>query len=151
MSKNLVGVLIKSAVGLVGILLLVFVAGIAAGYLGAHGVISEDHAFLLVMSFFAVIMMIGAFWVGLAWMRSIDEAAREAHKSAWYWGGTAGMAVGGIGIILATLPQAESLSIAAMDGRTDPAIYMATGAMGMMLLMLVGYTIAWGVWWLARR
>lgn len=151
MSKNLVGVLIKSALGLVGVLVLMVAAAILAAYLETRGIVSEGHAFLWVMSVFAVALMVGAFWVGLAWMRSIDEAAREAHKSAWYWGGTAGMAVGGVGVILATLPQAESLSFAAFEGRTDPAAYMAAGAMGMMLLMLVGYSIAWDVWWLARR
>ena len=76
MSKNLVGVLIKSALGLVGVLVLMFVAGVVAGYLEAAGVITEGHAFLWVMSVFAVALMVGAFWVGLAWMRSIDEAAR---------------------------------------------------------------------------
>ena len=79
-----------------------------------------------------------------------DEAAREAHKSAWYWGGTAGMAVGGVAMVLSRLPQAASIRIPTL-GDPTPAGYAATGAMMMLCLMLLGYTLAWAWWWLARR
>ena len=151
MSKNLVGVLIKSALGLVVILALVFLAGIVAGYLGAQGVVAEGSVKLWIAAVFAVLMMAGAMWGGAAWMGSIDEAAREAHKSAWYWGGTGGMAVAGVGVIMASLPQASSLTLVGINGRTDPAAYMAAGAMGLLMLMMLGYGVAWGIWWLARR
>ena len=151
MSKNLVGVLIKSALGLVVILALVFLAGIVAGYLGAQGVVAEGSVKLWIAAVFAVLMMAGAMWGGAAWMGSIDEAAREAHKSAWYWGGTGGMAVAGVGVIMASLPQASSLTLVGINGRTDAAAYMAAGAIGLLVLMMLGYGVAWGIWWLARR
>ncbi|MBJ7486004.1 hypothetical protein [Brevundimonas sp.] len=150
MAKGLWGVIGKSVLGLLGLLVLLFVTGVAFGYMSAHGVMTSDDAVVWIMTIFAVLVMIGSLWVGVAWMRSIDEAAREAHKSAWYWGGTAGMAVGGVGVILSGLDQAEALRFA-VSGRTDPAAYMAAGAMLMLLLMLAGYTIVWAWWWLARR
>ena len=102
------------------------------------------------MSAVTVILMAGALWVGALWMRSIDEAAREAHKSAWYWGGCAGMCVGGVGVILSRLPQAATIRIPTL-GDPTPAAYAAAGAMMMLGLMLLGYTLAWAWWWLARR
>lgn len=107
---------------------------------------------LAVTGVYAVGMMAGAMWVGAAWMRSIDEAAREAHKSAWFWGGLAGMSVGGFAIILSLLPQASSWRLPfTFFGREDPAIHAAIGAYAMQLLMVLGYTVAWAWWWWKRR
>ena len=90
--------------------------------------------------------------MSVAWMRSIDEAAREAHKSAWFWGGCGGMAVGGVFFILASIPPAAALEIPSwFSGRTDPAAYAATGGGALALLMVVGYTLAWAWWWWKRR
>jgi len=151
MAKGLWSVIGKSVLGLLALVALVFLMGIVMGFLGAAGVVTMDGAVLWIMTMFSVVIMAGAFWVAVAWMRSIDEAAREAHKAAWFWGGSAGMAVGGVGVILAALPQAETLRFAAHDGRTDPAAYMAAGAFGMMMLMMIGYAVVWAWWWLARR
>jgi len=150
MSKRLWPVVGKSLLGLAAILVLMFGAGIAVGYLSARGVVAADDAMVTVMTIFAVILMIGGMAFSVAWMRAIDEAAREAHKSAWFWGGCSGMAVGGVGIVLASLPQAQALQFVAWDGRTDPAAYMAAGAFAMMLLMTLGYFVVWAWWWLAR-
>ena len=85
-------------------------------------------------------------------MRSIDEAAREAHKSAWFWGGCGGMAVAGVFIILASLPPVAAISIPSIfPGRSDPAAYAVTGAAALALLMTAGYTLAWAWWWWKRR
>ena len=150
MAKGLWAVIGKSVLGLLALLVLLFVTGIAFAFMAAQGVITKDEAVTWVVTTFAVLVMVGSLWIGAAWMRSIDEAAREAHKAAWFWGGSAGMGVGGIAIILSSLPQAETLRFA-VDGRTDPAALMAAGAMLMMLLMLVGYTVVWAWWWLTRR
>jgi len=100
----------------------------------------------------ASLLMVGSLAVSFVWMRAIDEAAREAHKAAWFWGGCSGMALGGVLMILSSLPLAERWSFPSiLDGRTDPAAYAATGAFGMLLLMIIGYTIVWAGWWLARR
>lgn len=151
MSKALWPILRKAAIGLLIVFALVFVGGVVMGYLGASGQVTEGDAIMIVMSAAAVVITGGAIWVGAAWMRSIDEAAREAHKAAWYWGGSTGMAIGGVFMILATLPPVAETVIAPIQGRTDPAIYMAAGAFGLMGLMLVGYGVVWAWWWLRRR
>jgi len=130
-----------------------FLAGIAVGYLRASGVTVDLHAAafwgILVLS---VMAMVGAMGVSVLWMRSIDEAAREAHKAAWFWGGSAGMSVGGVLMILSSLPGAETIvGAAGLFGRTDPTAYMAVGAFALMTLMLIGYGVVWAWWWLARR
>ena len=90
-------------------------------------------------------------WVSVLWMRSIDEAAREAHKSAWFWGGSGGMAVGFTLILMAMLSDIPMPGMPGLWGRTDPVAYMAQGAFAMTLIMLAGYIVAWGFWWLRRR
>lgn len=37
------------------------------------------------------------------WWRDLDEAAREAHKWAWWWGGNIGFIVGAAGFLIAAL------------------------------------------------
>ena len=152
MAKGLKSVFLWSGVGLAALIVLMFLAAKAVGYFAAEGSLDRDWATVWVMSVFVVLLMVGSMVGGVAWMRSIDEAAQEAHKSAWYWGGSGGMALGGVLVCLASLPQAGSLHIPSwLAGRADPAAYAATGAFGMMLLMLIGYTIAWAWWWLRRR
>ncbi|MDP1913573.1 hypothetical protein [Brevundimonas sp.] len=151
MAKGLKSVFLWSAVGLAVLTALVFVAVAVVGYFSAEGSLDEARAMVWIMGVFAVLIMIGSMVGGAAWMRSIDEAAREAHKAAWYWGGSGGMAVGGVLVCLASLPQAGAIHIPSwLDGRTDPAAYAATGAFGMMLLMLIGYTVVWAWWWITR-
>jgi len=143
---------LQTAIGAVALLITVFVAAVVVGYLDAKGAgIGAESATFWIIGAFAVAAMLGGFLVGAQWMRSIDEAAREAHKSAWYWGGSAGMSVGGVVVIMACLQQAARVSIPSfLPGRTDPAAYAATGAFAMLLIMLVGYAIVWAWWWLAR-
>jgi hypothetical protein len=82
------------------------------------------------------------------WWRNIDEAAREAHKSAWYWGGCAGLAVGGAIVAgLVVLGDAPPLLLV---GKASPTGYFASGALGMAFTQIAGYAVAWTYWW-ARR
>jgi hypothetical protein len=142
----------QTLIGAAALVVTVFVAAVVVGYLDAKGAgIGADTANFWIIGALAVVAMIGGLVVGAKWMRSIDEAAREAHKSAWYWGGSAGMSVGGVVVVLATLQPAATVSIPSfLPGRTDPAAYAATGAFAMLLVMMAGYAIVWAWWWLAR-
>lgn len=153
MAKGLKRIAFYSMVGFAGLVLLVFLAAIVVGYRSAHGQsVDDDRALMWIMGPFAVAAMVGAMIISVAWMRAIDEAAREAHKAAWFWGGCGGMAVGGVFFILAGLPQSESVRIPSwLDGRTDPVAYAATGAGAIVLLMVAGYALVWAWWWLVRR
>jgi len=84
-------------------------------------------------------------------MKSIDEAAQEAHKWSWYWGGSAGLGVGVVALLLSMAPASENWSVPTLDGRTDPVAYAASGAFGLMVVLLIGYGIAWAWWWFSRR
>lgn len=152
MAKALKRVLLAGAGGLVAILALVLIASVAIGYGSAHGAIDRDMGVPIVMGVSALLLMVGAFWLGVFWMRVIDEAAREAHKWAWYWGGTAGMAVGGVFMLLSAIPREAPIPFPLLMSDTpDPAGYAASGAFILMMLMTLGYSIAWAVWWLRHR
>ena len=152
MGKKLVPILGRTVIGIVAFIVLVIVAEVTIAFLSAHGTLNQNQARVWLIAGMAVIAMIGAMVISVAWMRSIDEAAREAHKAAWFWGGCGGMSVGGVLVILATLPQAAEWRFpASYDGRTDPAAYAATGAFAMILIMGLGYTVVWAWWWLRRR
>lgn len=152
MARGLKRVFVAGLIGLAAMVLLLFLAGVGVGYMSAHGAVDPQMALNVVMGVFAVAMMGGAMWLSVMWMRSIDEAAREAHKSAWFWGGSAGMCVGGVGCMLAALDGSKTLNIPVwFEGRTDPVAYAATGAFAMLTLMLIGYSLAWVWWWWSRR
>ena len=153
MSKGLKKVLLYSLIGAVVLGLLSGVVGGIIGYQAGSGrPVEVDDGLFWAMGAVAVIAMTGAMVSSVAWMRSIDEAAREAHKSAWFWGGCGGLCVGGVLFILASLPPAATLDVPAwFPDRTDPAAYAATGAALLALLMVAGYTLAWVWWWWERR
>ena len=138
--------ILGQSVGVVlGLLAVTFIGGAVIGYLEASGAaIDVGAASFWVLVAVAVVVMAGAMAVGTIWMRSIDEAAQEAHKSAWYWGGSAGMAVGGVLLVIAAAqPATASLNLPTVLGRTDPVAYAAAGAFGILTLMLIGYGVVW--------
>jgi hypothetical protein len=156
MTRTVKRILIGSACVFVVGFLLSYLAGNAVGHFfsdDSEGMARFEAAVgPFVLGVGGVFIMGGGLWAAVAWMRSIDEAAREAHKSAWFWGGLAGMSVGGFAIILSLLPQASSWRLPfTFFGREDPAIHAAIGAYAMQLLMVLGYTVAWAWWWWKRR
>lgn len=150
MSKKLTSLMLRTLIGVGIFMVVLFAVGVAVGWLAGHGAVDKDHALVWVVGAIAVVAMVGAMVVSVAWMRAIDEAAREAHKAAWFWGGCGGMSLGGVFLIMTSLPQSEQWHFSAFDGRTDPAAYAATGAFGMMMLMVAGYAVVWAWWWMTR-
>lgn len=92
-----------------------------------------------------LLAMGGALLVCLWWWRGIDEAAREAHKWAWWWGGCTGMAAGGM-ILMTALARKDAL----FDGLSGSEI-LAFGMALMLACQILGYGVAWLVWWAQRR
>jgi len=142
----------RSMLAVIGLLALTFIGGGVIGSLEASGALVDAEAARFWLVFiFAGVVMVGAMAGGAVWMLSIDEAAQEAHKSAWYWGGSAGMAVGGVLMVIAMVePVAATIDLPALMGRTDPVAYAAAGAFAMLTLMLIGYGVVWTWWWLSR-
>lgn len=86
--------------------------------------------------------------VFLHWRR-LDEAAREAHKAAWYWGGSGGLAVAGFGAgYLTANPDADLFRYALFPG--DAGLFVS-GALYTVLVQIVGYVVVWAWWWWSRR
>ena len=85
-------------------------------------------------------------WVGQAWVRT-DETAREAHKFAYFWGGSFGSLVGLIGLIVLTAPGLH-LALPRLHG---PGGYLLLGAMAMAVAQTAGYAMTWAGWWMAKR
>lgn len=84
------------------------------------------------------------------WWHGLDEAAREAHKWAWWWGSTFSLAVGGVVLITLTMAMDPAQTTRTLSDTTAMDL-VAGGAMGALLLQCMGYFIAWAVWWLRRR
>ena len=106
--------LIQSAVGLGLVVLAALVTGGVLGFMKASGQdVMSSSAALWTVGVFAVFTMLVAMWVSLKWMSSIDEAAQEAHKWAWFWGGSSGMAVGGAAKYEVTRSPSKSCSAGA--------------------------------------
>ncbi|MGH7028735.1 hypothetical protein [Brevundimonas sp.] len=95
------------------------------------------------------LLMAGTLWICGWWWRRLDEAAREAHKWSWFWGGTCGMAVGAIGLLTLSFRGAE-IALPAWVGET-PHDLLVSGMTAILTFQLAGYLIAWAWWWLARR
>lgn len=139
-----------------------FVAGLTAGITGAvieHFSAEKPELAARIADYGVIGLGLGgvalavvSLWTSVYWMRSIDEAAREAHKAAWFWGGSGALVLALPLWLIAVLPQTAAWSLPAwFYGRTDPVAYAALGAGGLIVVMLTGYGVAWAVWWLQRR
>ena len=90
-----------------------------------------------------------AIWLTLIYWRAIDEAAREAQKSAWLWGGSLGMGLGIIAVVLAAQGMFGFEALAPAD--LAPERLLIRGALMMVGGQLAGFFVAWAYWWWRRR
>ncbi|MBU1324457.1 MAG: hypothetical protein KJ676_04380 [Alphaproteobacteria bacterium] len=97
---------------------------------------------LLALSIMAVV------WVCVAWWRDADEAVREAHKWAWYWGGSTGMACV---ILLFALSTWEVIDVTLPPLGNGPGDLIMTGVALTVGAQGIGYVVAWAAWWLRHR
>jgi hypothetical protein len=89
---------------------------------------------------------IPAFWFALNYWRSLDEAAQEAQKWAWFWGGSTGLGFG----VLAIGFWPGAVQHLAPAG-ASPAKLMFAGATAVMVAQLICFLLAWAFWWWRRR
>ncbi len=123
---------------------------LAGGVLGALSSIDEDGSnglIALVTGLLALGVGIGALWFCFIYWKRLDEAAREAHKFAWYWGGSLGLAVSGV--LVGVLSGGVDASTLLWPGfEADASGYLMTGAIAVVAAQLVGYVLVWAGWWL---
>lgn len=85
-----------------------------------------------------------AFWLACVYWRRIDEAARDAQKTAWFWGGALGMAAGFVALSL-------YVRLGLVPDGIRPGSLLIYGALATVAFQLVGFHIAWAYWWWKRR
>jgi len=91
------------------------------------------------------VAMLLALVICIQWWRGIDEAAQEAHKWAWWWGGCSGMAAGAVLLLTALARKTERID------DFNAGEILAMGMFLMLICLIIGYCIAWVAWWAKRR
>lgn len=84
-------------------------------------------------------------WACATYWRRMDEVQKEAHKFAWYWGGSAGLALAAAAMVIV-----QRIGIG-LPASADPADMIALGITICMLCQFAGYLLVWAGWWLVRR
>lgn len=142
-------------IAVIGLVVVLFFAAIVwAGAMQADiieagsGDILQKHPLSLWTLIAASLLLVAV--VSVIWWRNIDEAAREAHKWSWYWGGSAGLS--GVLVLFLLIYMTggsfgrDLIASVGLTGR-ELELGMATGA----VLPVIGYAIAWAIWWWRRR
>jgi len=94
----------------------------------------------------SLVAMVVFFWVCVVYWRNIDEAAREAHKFAWFWGGT-----GGLIVLMPVGALVTNERLVAMFHERSPSEWVILGFLTLLTAQLVGYGLVWAGWWLRQR
>lgn len=129
--------------------ILFFLFGGVIGFVGGYNRFPMD----LMSRIFASYIL--AFFVTsipllILWWKQTDEAVREAHKTAWFWGGGIGVILAIVfGLLDAVFNGAIARKIATLifgqcgygDYGVEFGIYIAV------LFASIGYTINWALWW----
>ena len=130
--------------------LMTVVALIAGGVLGALSSANEEGSngpISLIITLFALGLAAGSLWFCFAYWKRLDEAAREAHKFAWYWGGSLGLAASGLLVgLLARGADARAFLWPGFEA--DATGYLMTGALAVVTAQVIGYVLVWAGWWL---
>ena len=86
----------------------------------------------------------------LIWWKKVDEAVKEAHKWAWFWGGSLGMMLA-IWIATINLFMNGQLLTPLLVASGLEAYGFEAGVIAAVLLMSYGYMGAWAIWWARHR
>ena len=126
------------------------VAGFVLGSsLGAFEDGEIDGRTVIAIGAISVIVILPATWY---YWSNLDELAREAHKSAWNWGGSIGMLI--VFVPMICLIRGVERGSLDFEG-LDPGVAVVTGfsaGAGVVIFGAVGgYVIAWIIYWLRKR
>ncbi len=81
--------------------------------------------------------------------RQIDEVAREAQQSAWYWGGSIGICFA-IGLAVFAYLSPPTQIIAGLAALTVNGAF-AAGLVACVLIQMAAFLIGWAIWWASKR
>lgn len=136
------------AVGLIGIAVATLVLGLLGGVGSAFLSDLPGQVGLILTLACLCLVMVATLCLCVWWWGRLDEAAREAHKWSWFWGGSSGMIVSAI--CLLTLAFRADVSLPTWLGET-PQELLVSGMMTTLSFQVIGYGVAWAWWWLGRR
>lgn len=103
-----------------------------------------------------ITMLWAAAMTGLHWKR-LDETARAAHRWAWYWGGSIGLAGAMIAAAsMLVVPELGSMATSIASFMASPKysteqLYLFAGVVFCGLAQGAGFLGAWIYWWAAKR
>ena len=83
-------------------------------------------------------------WLLDRYWKRLDEAAKQAQQTAWFWGGSVG-----IGLALGLMMPPHGRLFSPPDVPQD--MLMFTGGLVMLAGGVMGWMVAWAVWWWRRR
>ncbi|UDF03875.1 hypothetical protein [Asticcacaulis sp. AND118] len=98
----------------------------------------------------AGLLLLFALVSSLFWWRGMDEAQKEAHKWAWYWGGSVGLLVVLFVFVASKIGGGDIVSDYARTVGYEGQLF-ELGLLTALAPPVTGYAIAWAVWWLRRR
>lgn len=130
------------------VVLAALVGSITSGSFVA-GLVEPEQAIKLFLAFFCFTFIIGLplMWV---WWHKVDEAVREAHKWAWFWGGSVGMMLG-VFLATANVFMDGQLVVPLLASSGFGAYPFEAGLIAMTMLAAYGYMTAWAFWWWKHR
>jgi len=86
-------------------------------------------------------------WLAVMYWRRLDEAAREAHKWSWFWGGNIALIPLLVGFfVLVERPEFGAPLWPGLEA--TPGNYVVTGGLAVAFALMAGYGVAWLYWWL---
>lgn len=126
---------------------LVVMIGFVAAAMLVHRVILD--AAPLAAGLVAVTAMLATLlFAALDWP-SNDEASQAAHKTAWFWGATAGAVLSAAAVAL--LRGAGGAGVVISYPPSDPLGYISLGVIATLLCQFACYLVAWAGWWASKR
>jgi hypothetical protein len=127
-------------------ILISLIIGMWGGYKIAKGeeIVRE---LLLMINLLGVLSCVLGFPLALSWWRKIDEASREAHKIAWFFGGSIGILIAMILVVLNLMFDGIILNGLAAGIKGAENYSFEIGVTTCLTLAGLGYMINWAIWW----
>lgn len=103
-----------------------------------------------------MLFLLGGLALSIIWLRgywrSIGEVARDAQKTAWLWGGTAGGIIAMIAMMIPLLaPLFQDVTGQTGAGPSMNNLIFLGGAVTVFLAQVAGFLAYWAYWWARTR
>jgi hypothetical protein len=138
----------RAVYALIGAMGAVFFLSALIGFLEGAGVSLKGPIPTFLSIGLVIVLTAVALFAAKHHWRAIDELARDAHKTAWYWGGSLAMGLSAAAIMIVPSINAD---IQALVRAQSPEAALAAGGFIVCISTLVGYLIAWIYIWMRKQ